>query len=229
MPGRCETGGLGGGSASGASGAQLTDCEHVRRHRPQRLALVRTDRLGRVQALDLDVRVHRDEDVGHVGVDLVPLEADADVLEEGGLVELDEGAAVVGVGQLGLAPAACGRGRQPPEAGLVELVAREHRLVGALQRLRGPKTGGAGAVQLEADAGRRGPGQRLDGDILLANVDDLAEAEAELAAWKPDQLARLHAPRSAPEAPRSASFNLLLPNYRRQKTPKRRSCQQPAG
>ena len=38
----------------------------VRRHRAQRLSLVRLDGLGRVVALDLEVGVHCDEDVGDV-------------------------------------------------------------------------------------------------------------------------------------------------------------------
>lgn len=79
----------------------LTYCVDVRRHRAQRLALVAQNGFRRVEALDLEVGIDGDENVRHVGVDLVPEEAHADVLEQGRLVEVDEGAVVVHIDQLG--------------------------------------------------------------------------------------------------------------------------------
>ena len=65
----------------------VCDGEDVRRHCAQGLALIGPDAGGLVQLRNLIVRVDCDEDVGHVGVDLVAVVSDPNVVEKGRLGE----------------------------------------------------------------------------------------------------------------------------------------------
>lgn len=161
------------------------------RQSAKRFALVPEYGVGRVQLSDLVIGVDGDQNVGHIRVDLVSMETNSNVLEQSGLVELDQRAIVVHVGVA----------VDSLEGFEAVLVARvdglvgelEQRVFGARRRLEGTRVRErqrARALEsLQGQACVGGRRNRLDAHLRLLDVGYSAQRVAVIGVWIPDELA----------------------------------------